>query len=195
MSEAQPITAPQLKRLQTLYSQFAAASTDPRTRTREERLLWVSFIVGHQVASFSELTADEAKSSIAQLEKDVPRKKRRPKPMDRDAAERHAKDGRWDGDKFIPAPQIASEFDLANISKYYARLGWDRDTFDRWLRSPRSPLGRRSQPQIRTVAQANRVRWALKKMLQSRGLWAAEPPQPARGESLEGREANVMSAG
>ena len=93
--------------------------------------------------------------------------------MDREQADRHAKDGRWDGEKFRPTPQLASAFDLENIAKYYTRLGWDRDTFDRWLRSPRSPLGRRSQPKIVTVAQANRVRWALKKMLQNKGLWKA----------------------
>jgi hypothetical protein len=115
--------------------------------------------------------------------------------MDREQAERHAKDGRWDGEKFRQAPQMASAFDLENIERYYHRLGWDRDAFDRWLRSPRSPLGHHSQPQIRTVAQANRVRWALKKMLQTRGLWAAAPSQPARGESFEACETNVMSAG
>jgi hypothetical protein len=195
MSEARPITAQQLKRLQTLYSQFAASSPDPRTSSREERLLWASLIVGRTVASFSELSSAEANTAIARLQKDTPQAKARPKQMDRDAAERHAKDGRWDGEKFRPTPQLASAFDLENIAKYYGRLGWDRETFDRWLRSPRSPLGRRSQPQIRTVAQANRVRWALKKMLKARGLWAAEPPQPAPGKSFGACETNVMSAG
>jgi hypothetical protein len=193
MSEAKPITAPQLKRLQTLYSRFAAASPDPRTRSREERLLWASLIVGRTVASFSELTSEEAVTAIARLQKDVPQAKARPKPMDRDAAERHAKDGRWDGEKFRPTPQLASAFDLENIEKYYGRLGWDRETFERWLRSPRSPLDRRSQPQIRTVAQANRVRWGLQRLLKKRGLWVAAPP-PHR-ESFEACETNVMSAG
>ena len=195
MSEPQPITARKLKRLQTLYSQFAAASADPRTRTREERLLWASLVVGRKVESFSELSSAEANTAIARLQKDAPQAEARPKPMDRDAAERHAKDGRWDGGEFRQAPQMASAFDLENIERYYHRLGWDRDTFDRWLRSPRSPLGRHSQPRIRTVAQANRVRWALKKILQTRGLWAAAPSQPARGESFEACEINVMSAG
>jgi hypothetical protein len=192
MSEAKPIPAQQLKRLQTLYSRFAAASADPRTRTREERLLWASLVVGRKVESFRELSSTEANTAIARLQKDAPQAKTRPRPMDREAAERHAKDGRWDGEKFRPAPQMASAFDLENIERYYHRLGWERATFDAWLRSPRSPLGRHSQPRIRTVAQANRVRWALKKMLQTRGLWAAAPSQPARGESFE---ANVMSAG
>jgi hypothetical protein len=176
LTATQSITAQQLKRLQTLYSQFAAASPDPRTRSREERLLWASLVVGRQVASFGELSSEEANTAIARLDKDVPQKKRRrAKPMGRDAGERHAKDGRWDGEKFVPTPQLASAVDLENIEQYYHRLGWDRDTFDRWLRSPRSPLGRRSQPKIVTVAQANRVRWALKKMLQNKGLWLEKP--------------------
>jgi hypothetical protein len=195
MSETQSITAQQLKRLQTLYSRFAAASADPRTRSREERLLWASLIVGRPVASFSELSSEEAVIAIARLQKDAPQTKRRPKPMDRAAAERHAKDGRWDGEEFRQSPQMASAFDLENIERCYHRLGWERATFDAWLRSPRSPLGRRSQPQIRTVSQANRVRWALKRMLQKRGLWAAAPSQPERGESFEACETNVMSAG
>lgn len=178
MSEGHPITALQLKRLQTLYSQLAAASADPRTRTREERLLWASLVVGRKVESFSELTGAEANTAIARLQKDTPQTKRRPKPMERDAAERHAKDGRWDGGEFRQSPQMASAFDLENIERYYHRLGWDRATFDAWLRSPRSPLGRHSRPQIRTVAQANRVRWALKKMLKARGLWTAVQRSP-----------------
>src|ERR1039458_1209829 len=85
MSEVQPINVRQLKRLQTLYSQFAAASADPRTRTREERLLWASLVVGRKVESFSELSSAEANTAIARLQKDTPQTKRRPKPMDRAA--------------------------------------------------------------------------------------------------------------
>jgi hypothetical protein len=33
------------------------------------------------------------------------------------------------------------------------------------------------------------------KRLQTRGLWAAEPAQPARGESFEACETSVMSTG
>src|ERR1035441_9890832 len=112
------ISSQQLKKLQTLYGRFAAASPDLRTRTREERLLWASLIVGRTVASFSELTSEEAAAAITRLQKDVPQPKAHPKQMDRDAAERHAKDGRWDGGEFRPTPQLASAFDLENISKY-----------------------------------------------------------------------------
>ena len=86
-----------------------------------------------------------------------------------------AKTARHDS-SFEDAPQLASTLDLQTIESYYARLSWSRAQFDGWLRSPRSPLGKKSSPEIRTVAQANRVRWALKKMLQSRGLWSKEAP-------------------
>jgi hypothetical protein len=175
MADTDPISPPQLKRLQTLYSRFAAASPDPRTRSREERLLWAGLVVGRTVASFSELTTEEAATAIARLQKDVPATKPRRKRLDREGGERHAKDGRWDGEKFRNEPQLASALDLQHIEEYFQRMGWGRATFDAWLRSPRSPLGRRSQPQIRTVAQANRVRWALKRMLQKKGLWVEKP--------------------
>ncbi|MGB8887122.1 MAG: hypothetical protein WCC87_10395 [Candidatus Korobacteraceae bacterium] len=177
MPETTPISAEQLKRLQTLYSQFAAAAGDPRVRSREERLMWVSFLIGHQVASFSDLTGEEAATAIARLQKDIPARKRRPRqPMDRERAERHGKDGRYDGEQFRNAPKLAEAYDLEQIEGYYHRLGWSRDTFDAWLRSPRSPLGRRARPQIRTVAEANRVRWALKRILQKKGLWEEARP-------------------
>ena len=138
MPETTPISAEQLKRLQTLYSQFAAAAGDPRVRSREERLMWVSFLIGHQVASFSDLTGEEAATAIARLQKDIPARKRRPRqPMDRERAERHGKDGRYDGEQFRNAPKLAEAYDLEQIEGYYHRLGWSRDTFDAWLRSPR----------------------------------------------------------
>ena len=169
MNDSNSISPEQLKRLQTLYSQFAAASTDPRTRTREERLLWASLICNRTIGSFSELTVEEAKRAIDSLQKALGPQRKKPR-MGRDRALRHGKDGRYDS-TFQNAPQMAESFDLEVIESYYARLGWSRETFDNWLRSPRSPLGKKSQPRIATVAQANRVRWALKRMLQSRDLW------------------------
>ena len=166
-----PISAEQLKRLQTLYSQSAAGSADLRLRSREERLLWASRVIGRTVASFSELTSEEAVAAIEQLKKSAPTHKLRPhKTMDRERALRHGTDGRHDS-SFDDAPQLAAAYDLEQIESYYRRLGWARDTFDAWLCSPRSPLGRRSQPKIHTVADANRVRWALKRILQRKGLW------------------------
>jgi hypothetical protein len=180
--DSNPISREQLKRLQTLYSQFAAASTDPRTRSREERLLCVSLIVGRQVESFSELTAAEAKTAIDRLKKNSSQRpvaggQKKKKRMDAERAQRHGTDGRYDSG-FRDAPRMAEAYDLEQIEGYYHRLGWSRDTFDAWLRSPRSPLGRRGRPQIRTIAEANRVRWALKRMLQKNGLWVASGQLP-----------------
>jgi hypothetical protein len=113
----------------------------------------------------------EAATAIEQLNKTVPTSKRRSrKPMDRERAQRHGTDGRRDS-SFSDAPQLVEAYDVQQIEDYYRRLGWARETFDAWLRSPRSPLGRRSQPKIRTVADANRVRWGLKRILQRKGLW------------------------
>ena len=72
MPTTNAISPQELKRLQTLYSQLAAASPDPRTRSREERLLWASLIVGRTVASFSELTSEEANTAIARLQRCQP---------------------------------------------------------------------------------------------------------------------------
>lgn len=173
MTEAKSISAEQLKRLQTLYSQFAAKSDDPRTRSREERLMWASLICNRTIGSFSELTAEEAGSAIDVLSKTVglQNRQRRHERMSADRARRHGIDGRYDGQEYTKLPELATPYDLQGIERYYARLGWTRDNFEAWLRSPRSPLGRKPNPQIRTVAEANRVRWALKRMLQKQGLW------------------------
>ena len=65
------ISTVQLKKLQTLYSQWAATSTDPRTKTREERLLWASIICNRDVKSFCELTGAEAKRAIDTLQRQL----------------------------------------------------------------------------------------------------------------------------
>lgn len=177
MSADVQISTEQLKRLQTLYSQLAATSNDPRTKTREERLRWASILCNRDVQSFGDLTREEAKRAIDTLQRHLGTGSSRPKKRrtDRDQALRYGKDGRHDS-SFEDAPQLASALDLETIEKYYTRLDWSRAQFDGWLRSPRSPLGKRSNPQINTIADANRVRWALKKMLQSRGLWMEKRP-------------------
>lgn len=169
------ISTAQLKRLQTLYSQLAAASADPASKTRAGRLEFVSIIANRRVASFNDLTRDEAIKCIDRIQRSsvTTQMTGGVKRMSRDRARRHGVDGRRDGGEFQHQPQLAQSLDLETIERYYSRLGWDRDRFDAWLRSPRTPLGRgrQSNPQIRTVADANRVRWALKRMLQQQGLW------------------------
>jgi hypothetical protein len=186
MPEVNAISTQQLKRLQTLYSQLA--SSDAAAKTREQRLLWASLLCNRTIASFSELTADEAKRAIDLLEKSIPEDARqryklqsgarraRKRRMDHERARRHGIDGRYDGEEFRDAPQLAQGVDLEVIESYSARLGWSRETFDAWLRSPRSPL--RPSKSIRTVRDANRVRWALVHMLKARGLWLEKNSNP-----------------
>lgn len=171
------ITKAQLGRLQTLYAQLARHEIGMGL-SREERIAWASLRLRKEVSSFSDLTADDAGWLIDQIQTQLgvkaPAKPR--KRLDRDQARRAGKDGRHDGQEFASAPQIASAADLATIESYYARLGWERAQFDAWLRSPRSPLKHKAAPSIATVADANRVRWALKGMLQHAGKWEQRRP-------------------
>lgn len=166
----------QLKRLQVLYAQFARHEIGVGT-SREERIAWASGHLHKRLSSFNDMTANDAGFLIDQLQTHlgvkVPVVAR--KRLDRDQARRAGTDGRRDGQEFASAPQIASAADLVSIEEYYTRLGWGRTQFDAWLRSPRSPLMHKAAPSIRTVADANRVRWALKGMLQHAGKWEDRP--------------------
>jgi hypothetical protein len=167
------ITKHQLKRLQTLYGQLQAHTTDGSTSSdpRVARLLWASQQIGRHIESFSDLTFSDARGLIdglqGQLGVNAPPSKRK----GRVAARRAGLDGRKDGGEFASAPQIVTQADLATIESYYLRLGWNRSQFDGWLASPHSPFGKRSSKAIATSADANRVRWALKGMLVQKGLW------------------------
>jgi hypothetical protein len=66
---------------------------------------------------------------------------------------------------------MVSADDLARIENAISRLGWTRDRLDAWLRSSSSPLASKSDPQIRTLADANRVWWGLKSLLKKAGCW------------------------
>jgi hypothetical protein len=167
-----PLSKRQLGRLQTLYAQFARREIG-MSDSREERLSWASSRLQRPVASFSDLTSSDANFLIDGLQDALGMKTpSRPRPrLDRDQARRAGIDGRRDSQEFTSAPQLASAADLEVIENYYARLGWERAQFDAWLRSPRSPLKHKSAPTITTSADSNRVRWALKGMLQHAGKW------------------------
>jgi hypothetical protein len=51
---------------------------------------------------------------------------------------------------------------LALLDRLLGRLGWTRERLDAFLRSRKSPV---RSGAIRTLAEANRVIWALKRML------------------------------
>ena len=165
---SQSITQNQMRRLQTLYGQLSAHAVEGSDR--KSRLEWASAQVGRAIASFKELTTDEARALIDGLQGQLGVKAPQKNRLGRAAAHRAGTDGRRDS-PYKDQPQIASADDLAIIEDYYTRLGWTRAQFDGWLASSRSPLKKRARPVISTLADANAVRWALKGMLQHRGLW------------------------
>ncbi|ABF42375.1 hypothetical protein Acid345_3374 [Candidatus Koribacter versatilis Ellin345] len=165
------ITKGQVQRLQVLYSQYERHTLDATRGTREERLQWASQQTGRLISSFKDLTLDEAKGLIDALQRLLNVKAPSKRTRRREDARRAGIDGRRDGQEFKKEPRLASAEDLATIERFYLRLDWTRDRFDAWLCSPSSPLGKRSNPQIRTLADANSVRWGLKRLLQKAGIW------------------------
>lgn len=163
------VTRTQLRRLQTLYGQLAAHAQEGADRA--SRLQWASELTGRRIGSFSDLTLDEAKRLIDGLQGQLGVKApaRKNKRLDRDAARRAGTEGRRGSSN--AQTTLVSAADLARIQYALDLIGWTQAQLDAWLRSPRSPLGSRANPSIRTLADANHVWWALKGMAVSRGLW------------------------
>ena len=169
------ISSGQLKRLQTLYGQlcahtvFAVGSTSGRGTEREARIAWASQLVNRQIASFKDLTSAEAKGLIDTLqgqlgipETQLPRRRPTKRRLDRDAAQKAGTEGR----KGFESNQdtMAGAQEWARIRYAIDKLGWSQQQLDGWLRSPHSPLNK-SNPKIVTLGDANRVWWALKRMI------------------------------
>lgn len=167
------ITKDQLKRLQTLWGQYARHELIPNTR--EERLRWANNHFQHRsssrlspISSFKELRLAEASSLINTLQSVLGIKETSPaagkrryrsRIKDRDLAHAAGTEGRRGHGNSLT---VAAAEDLEMIDRQLAQMGWDRARLDALLRSPSSPLGRRSTPQIRTVADVNRIMYALR---------------------------------
>lgn len=156
------ITPPQLRRLQVLYKQYEAHSLDTGS-SREDRLTWASARIGRSIASFSDLDLDEARKLIdglqAALGVRLPSKTPR-RRMTRREGEKAGTEGRHD--QIHEETTLAGDKDIRRIQREMDRLGWDQARLEAFLASPRGPNGRRTQ--IRTLGEANRVYWALKRM-------------------------------
>jgi hypothetical protein len=168
------ITPAQMKRLQVLYSQLVRTTFDGGDGSREARLAWASQLLCRSVSSFRDLTQGDARHLIdvtqQQLGVKVPARKR--DRLSGEKAMQAGTEGRRDGER--GKHTLVGPRDLARIQYALDLLAWTQEQLEGWLRSPRSPLGKRSNPSIRTVGDANRVWWALKRMAQSRGLWKDE---------------------
>ena len=164
------ISKGQLVRLQILYQQLAHHELGMGL-SREERVAWASARLHKPVKSFSDLSREDAGWLIDQIQTHLgvkaPAKPR--KRLDRDAAHSAGTEGRRMDDGKQSTLAGAAEF--ARIRYVLDMLSWNEQQFEAWLRSSRSPLGRRATPTIRTLGDANRVWWALKRMAKAGGLW------------------------
>jgi hypothetical protein len=158
---ATAITKDQLRRLQVLYKQYEAHSLDTGT-TREDRLAWASSRIGRTISSFSDLTLDEGRSMIDGLQRalGVALPSKKPRRHDRHSGEKAGTEGRHD--QIHNEVTLVSDKDIRRIQREMDRLGWNQSRLDAFLASPSSPTARRTA--IRTLGDANRVYWALKRM-------------------------------
>jgi hypothetical protein len=165
------IAKKQLTVAQVLWTQYERKSLDvmaaDKEASRQARLAFAAEVVGRKIASFSELTRYEAHRLINALKKAL--------GLAITARSRRSSEDRgMQGRKGSPRHDvIAGQEDLDRISSALERLGWSQERFAKWLESPSSPL-KATGATVRTQADANRVWWALKRMLRRGGLWKNE---------------------
>lgn len=163
------ISAPQLRTAQVLWSKYFAhhALDFAGDDARAARLKWTAEFLGHSVESFHDLTRYEAHRIINELKRSMNM------PIGMRSRQRAADRG-LQGRRIAGRPAqmevVAGREDLDRLHSALSRLGWSQERFEKWLESPTSPV-KGSQPKIRTQAEANRVWWALKRMLRRQGLW------------------------
>lgn len=182
------ITRDQLKRLQTLWGKFARHEMLPTTR--EERLRWANDQLNYpdpadRLTSFNQLTLAEASSLINALQSALGIKETSPAAGHRlyrsrikDRVRAHA--AGTEGRRGSKTHTMAAAEDLEMIDHQLTAMGWTRAQLDALLASPSSPLGRKSNPTIRTVGEVNRILYALKGITR-RALGST--PQPNAKES------------
>jgi hypothetical protein len=173
-----PITSGQLKKLQTLWGKLWALHgvtlfpekvtgtlDDLKDLPRTARLMFLSGIAKRKIDSSKDLTRGEAEQAIRAIAAALPAhlNTKKKKSMSRDRAQELGTAGRKNV-QATAASSMAGPEELRHIQDLLDQLGWNRQRLDEFLRSRYSPLG--AHGQIRTVANANRVRWALKRILE-----------------------------
>jgi hypothetical protein len=153
------ISPQQLKRLQTLWGLFCShAHLD--AKDRQGRLHWASEVISRRVDSFGDLSAVEAARVIDAIQKRLPAELVSRTRPSRGLAQAYGTAGRRGRtEKEI---RLADAETLRLLDVLLDTLGWTRERFDAFLRSPKSPV---RSGAIRTLAEANRVIWALKNIL------------------------------
>ncbi|QHN04386.1 hypothetical protein FTO74_14215 [Granulicella sp. WH15] len=159
----QSITPAQRQRLQILYAQFERHSLDCPGASREARMSWASKMIRREVASFNDLTLEEAKRLIDILQGTlgvkVPSKTKR-RPQTRRDGEKAGTEGRRD--QIHAENTLVGQGELRMIQRDLDRLGWDRTRLEAFLASPRGP--NKGRTTILTLGDANRIHWALKRL-------------------------------
>lgn len=157
------------RRLQVLYRQMEARSLDAGG-ARADRLAWASERVGRSVASFNALTASEGKELIDGLQRALGMRETtapRRRPMSFRDAQKHGTEGRRDQIHAETTMLDGSEDVFRLIQVEMSALGWDQDRLRAFLRSSHGPNDGRDT--IRTLGEANRVHYALKRMAERVG--------------------------
>jgi len=155
---AAPITGKQMKRLLTLWGLLCRQANLDAT-DRQARLTWISDAIGRTVSSIKELSVVEGRTVIDAIQKHLPPELLWTKRPRQSTARAYGTAGRR-GQVEIEIPLVDAET-LQLIDRLLQKLGWTRERFDLFLRSPKSPV---RSGMIRTLAEANRVTWALKRM-------------------------------
>jgi hypothetical protein len=128
---------------------------------REERLRWAGQNIGRTVSSFKELSSAEAAHLIDLLKGAMGQySPPRPRPS-RERAHDMGTAGRRSAARDLLV--MASQDDLALLQRDLDELGWDQARLTAFLAAPSSPLKHGSA--IRTLADVNKVHWALKNIL------------------------------
>jgi hypothetical protein len=167
------ITAAQLTRLQTCYAQMCRHAIGFEN-TRDCRLVWAQGVLGCPVDSFRDLSLDQARTLIDAAQGEIGHRAplkagSRRRPGSSQNSRRAGLDGRHDGGEFAKVPELVSAEQIADIQSYAQRLDMGEAQLQAWLKSRSSPLKGRTE--IRTTADANKVRWALIGMLKSSRRW------------------------
>jgi hypothetical protein len=167
---ADQISRAQLRALQALWAAYARHSLDAAgdADPRAARLAWASAQIGRELASFSELRSVEAIGLIDTLKAALGQRSTTwSRPRSREAARAAGTHGRKGF--VVEVPMLAAPEDVARVHALRERLGISIEAFEEWLRSRSSPLGRFGDATLRTVADCNKVLWALKALLRRAG--------------------------
>jgi len=156
------ISKGQLRRIQTLWGiLYRRTGNGGPEQSKAARLAWIGLKIGRRISSCKDLSKAEAAEAIRAIQKCLPGELVRGGP-DRDQAKALGNAGRKGAESKQIALPDANTMQL--LQTLLTALGWARARLDLFLHSPKSPV----RGAIRTLADANKVIWALKGILRRR---------------------------